>query len=241
MDEILKTEGGLRDDLITGAEAILANCFIDTADEATIRALEKWLGISLYSSRTLEERRRVVRAFFTGFGKVSATAIEETIRAYTGANVECRFEVFDENGNNKLFINFERGEEAALYYSDITFLLSRMIPAHIDFTATVTYRFPVAVTQRRTFYKYGYDLSGTKPETVLIAAIHTVEAATEENATKVLMNYRQARASGTDSEAGHCPQTTTLAHHDVIDAATEASPFNSSVDYIPCGTIAAHS
>ncbi len=199
MTEILKTEGGLLDDTIDGAKAMLANLFIDTADEPTIRALEKWIGISLYTSRTLEERRRFVRAFFTGFGTVSATAIEETIRAYTGADVKCRFEPFDETGNNRLYIYFDRGEETTLYYSDIIQILDRMIPAHITYTAYVTYRYPVGVERKRVYYRYGYEFAGTKPETVLLAA-----------------NLE-------------------------IDAVTEATPIRYDVDYIPCGTIAAHS
>ena len=99
MVEILKAEGRLLDDEITGAATMFDNLFIDTADEPTIRALERWIGISLYSTRTLDERRRFVRAFFTGFGRVSASGIEETIRAYTGAETECRFEPFDSAGN----------------------------------------------------------------------------------------------------------------------------------------------
>lgn len=179
MVEILKTEGGLIDDVISGAEQIQKNLYIDTADEATIRALERFIGISLYSSRTLDERRRFVRAFFTGFGRVSATGIEETIRAYTGAEVECRFEPFDEAGNNKLYIDFERGDVETLYYSDIMQILSRMIPAHIEYRAALTYIFPIGIERNRKHYKVNYDLAGTKPETVLLAAIHDVDSATE--------------------------------------------------------------
>ena len=241
MVEILKTEGRLLDESIEGAMLMMKNLFVDTADEDTIRALERYLGISLYSTRTLEERRRIVRAFFTGFGKVSATSITETIRAYTGAEVECRFEPFDEAGNNRLYIYFSRGEEATLYYSDIIQILSRMIPAHIVYTAVVAYRFPVGVKYKRTLYKYGYDFSGTKPETILVGALHEVDAVTKTDGMKVLMNYHQAANAGLDPGSGRYPQTALLADHDIVDTATEVSPLSSGVDYIPCGTLAAHS
>lgn len=199
MVEILKAEGGVFDDAITGAATMFDNLFIDTADETTIRALERFIGINLYSSRTLDERRRFVRAFFTGFGRVSASGIAETIRAYTGAETECRFEPFDSEGNNKLYIDFQRGDEETLYYSDIIQILSRMIPAHIEYRAALTYRFPLGVERSRKHYIFGYEFAGTKPESVLIGALHEV------------------------------------------DSATEPSPLRGVTDYIPCGTINAHS
>lgn len=241
MDAILRAQGGLLDGVLEGAEHTLSNFFIDEADEATIKKLEQWLDISLYASHTLEERRRLVKSFFVGMGKISGTTIADMIRAYTGADTYCEFLPFDEAGNNRLYINFDRGDAAVLYWSDIAQILARRIPAHIEYRAAVTYRFPVGIERRRSPYKYGYDFAGVKPETVLLAALHEVDAVTTETTTKALMNYQQARSAGVDAEAGHYPQTTTLARHDVIDAATEASPLSSGVDYIPCGTIAARS
>lgn len=241
MDAILRAHGGLADDLLDGAEHTLSNFFIDEMDEATIRSLEKWLDISLTASRTLEERRRLVKSFFIGMGKISATAIAEMIRAYTGADTYCEFLPFDENGNNRLYINFDRGDVDILYWSDIMQLLKRRIPAHIEYRAAVVLRFPIGVERGRSHVKYGYDFAGTKPETVMIASIHDVDAVTDPDRTNALMNYQRARSGGADPEAGLYPQIGTRAHIDVIDAATEAMPLNSGIDYIPCGTMNAHS
>lgn len=129
----------------TEIEQTYLNCFIEYADEETIKKLEDFLDIRLNKSRTLEERRRLVKSYFIGFGKVSATMLKEMIQSYTGAEVECKFEPFDEAGNNMLYLNFQRGKEPTLYMSDINLLLSKKIPAHIKWRAAVTYRFPIGI------------------------------------------------------------------------------------------------
>jgi hypothetical protein len=188
--------------------------------------------------RSLEERRRFTKSFFAGQGKVSQTRIAEMIRAYTGADTVCKFEPFDEYGNNRLDVEFERGSEDVIYISDIYTLLAKMLPAHIEYRPTMTYRFPVGVKRKQNKnYRYTYDLSGTKPETVLIAQIMGTEAATSHEISKAVIGYRISAESGTEAQSGLYPQYSTLAHNDVINAAAGVNATGCSVDYAPCGTL----
>lgn len=168
MVEILKAHGAVFGEMEENIEQTYLNCFIDHADEETITKLEKFLMIGLNKSRTLEERRRLVKSYFVGFGKVSASMLEEMITSYTNAPVKSRFEPFDEKKNNRLYIEFERGKESTLYMSDIMLLLSKKLPAHIDYQAAVVYKFSVGIGRKRNYYRHCYELSGTKPDTALI-------------------------------------------------------------------------
>ncbi len=139
MVEILKAQGKLADKLEGSVEQIVANAYIDTADAATISRLEKFIGIKLQKVGTLEERRRIVKSYFVGAGKVSASMIKDMIHAYTNAGVNIRFEAADAAGNNKLYIDFDRGIEENVYLDDIQTLVSAKIPAHIDFELNMRY------------------------------------------------------------------------------------------------------
>lgn len=237
MVEILKANGRVFDRMEGDIEQTYLNCFIEYADEETIKKLEDFLDIRLNKSRTLEERRRLVKSYFIGFGKVSATMLKEMIQSYTGAEVECKFEPFDETGNNMLYLNFQRGKEPTLYMSDINLLLSKKIPAHIKWRAAVTYRFPIGIGKRRTHYPCSYEFCGTKPEPVLVASAHGIETVTAPGATNAVMTYKNSSEGGVTPEAGTTPNISTLAHNDAINAATEAAVTSCGVDYIPCGTI----
>lgn len=209
MVEILKAHGGVADELEANIEQTYLNSFIDYADEETIEQLEKFLMIGLNKSRTLEERRRLVKSYFVGFGKVSASMIAEMIQSYTGASVDIKFEPFDDEGNNMLYIHFQRGNEPTLYMSDINLLLSKKMPAHIQYQAAVTYHFPVGVGIRRRHYRYGYELCGTKPEIAMIGALHSRATVVGAQAAGGAIQYRQAAEEGTLT--GTTPEVSTLA------------------------------
>lgn len=134
MVEILKADGRLADDIEVGMETTLANCFIDTADEATISQWEQFLEIFLIRHRSLEERRNLIKSFMIGVGNISASTLCSIISAYTGSTVECKFEPADSEGNNKLFIIFDRGKHAEIYLADIGALILKKIPAHICYS-----------------------------------------------------------------------------------------------------------
>lgn len=207
MVEILKAHGQISDDMEANIEQTYLNSFIDYANEATITKLEKFLLIGLNKSRTIEERRRLVKSYFVGFGKVSASMLEEMITSYTNAPVKSRFEPFDEEGNNRLYIEFERGKEPTLYMSDIMLLLSKKLPAHIDYQAAVVYKFSVGIGRRRSYYRYGHDLTGTKPNTSLLGVNIVRDSVTEQEHHN---NMIQHRASSEEVAAGLYPDTALL-------------------------------
>lgn len=162
MRAILEAQGRLADGLEDSIEQVFANCFIDTADETTIRKLEEFLHLGLYKERSLEERRRLVKSLFVGSGKTSADMISEMIAAYTGARVTCAFEPFDEAGNNKLYIDFDRGTEKTLYMSDILSLIESRIPAHLAYRIAVCYTASIAINSEIFIGNNYYPLCGTR-------------------------------------------------------------------------------
>lgn len=239
MVEILKAHGRIADELEANIEQTYLNSFIDHADEETIAKLEKFLMIGLNKSRTLEERRRLVKSYFVGFGKVSASMLEEMIASYTGAEVNSRFEPSDEEGNNTLYIDFKRGEEPTLYIGDIYQLLSKKIPAHINWQAAVTYQFAVGVGVRRTHYKYGYELCGTKPEIALIGSLVAARSVVKANRQIYTSEYEKAAKEA--QEAGKRPTAATLGSANEINTAAGVKNTSYGVDYIYCGTRQAQS
>lgn len=229
MVEILKAHGRVADGIETNIEQTYLNCFIDYADEATIAQLEKFLNIGLNKSRTLEERRRLVKSYFVGFGKVSASMISEMIQSYTGAQVDIRFEPFDEAGNNMLYINFKRGDEPTLYMSDINLLLSKKIPAHIAYQAAVTYHYSVGVGIRRRHYRYGYDLCGTKPDIAMLGALFKRAAVAEARRSSYGTEHTQP--SEHDTLTGVKPDVATIASLQGAESVVEARVRKYTNDY----------
>lgn len=163
MNAVLEAEGGLADGLESGIERVFSDCFIDTADEQTINKLEKFLNIRTNKERSLEERRKIVKSMFVGSGKISAETISEVISTYTGTEVTCRFEPFDLAGNNRLYIDFYRGDESVIYMDDILYFLELRIPAHIEYRAAVNYSYTAVVHEPEQHdYQYDYLLCGTR-------------------------------------------------------------------------------
>jgi len=141
MNELLKTYGSLLDIIQKNIDVMLANNYIQTADETTITKFEKFLYINTDKTKSLEERRKFVLSFFIGFGRMSATKIKAVIKNYTNAEVDVQFKKADENGNNYLFVTCDRGMESNLKMYDIADILSRKIPAHIFLSVLIRYVF----------------------------------------------------------------------------------------------------
>lgn len=139
MCAILKAEGDIADKLEKNVEQVFSNAFIDTADAATVARLEAFLDLKLRKVGSIEERRRIVKSFFVGSGKTSGSMLKSMISAYTNAEVTVKFSPDANGGNNKLYIEFERGSEKDVYLDDIQELVSMKIPAHIEFTLNMTY------------------------------------------------------------------------------------------------------
>lgn len=136
--EIQKAAALILDRLIDAFQVCTDDSNIITASEKIISYYEKIIGIGYSSLRTIEERRRLVLAYYNIFGKVSATKIKNAIKFYTGADVEIRFTKKDEQGNYILEIDCVRGEISSLFLDDIALLCKKIIPAHLFFSFIVT-------------------------------------------------------------------------------------------------------
>jgi len=155
MQAVYKAEGDLLDDIKDGIEKVFGDCFIDSADEATIAKLEQFLNIHMHGERSLDDRRRLVKSYYVGAGKMSASLLSDMIGTYTGAKSQCRFEPCDIQGNNALYIDTERGAETSLYASDIMALVRAKLPAHIAYQLNVVYENECTVQNEIVF---GYPM-----------------------------------------------------------------------------------
>lgn len=140
MVAILKANGRLLDDAQDAIENIYKNGFIDSMDEAAIAELERFLYIRARSQRTLEERRRLIKSYIIGFGKISATLLSDMLQAYTGSPSIIKLEPFDDQRNNKLYISTSPQNDFFFFASDVLDILSKKVPAHIPFSFAFTYQ-----------------------------------------------------------------------------------------------------
>ena len=196
---IIQAEGAILDEFMKNAQAVFDDCFIDTMDEQTVSDLEDFLNIHLYKQRTLEERKRLLKTFFVGHGKLSADLIKQTVSAYTGTDVEVYFLPISrtpgaaeyEPGDNRLYINYLRGTEEFFYLNDIDALLSRLVPAHLSYQSSLTYRFSVCTSPRRKKYIKDFDFAGTIPEISTLGLSGRTDAVVDSSSGLVYRsNYR---------------------------------------------------
>ena len=160
MVEILKAQGRLADDMQSSIEQVFSNQFIDSADENVISSYEKIIGIISDPSKSIGERRRLVKARLIGSGKISASVISDMIKTYTGGDVKCSFEPFDAEENNKLYINAERGDSTRIDWHEIKNLLDEKLPAHIEYELSLIIEAPMFLFFDREFYSTDLPLCG---------------------------------------------------------------------------------
>lgn len=139
MVAILKAKGAMLDDAKAQIEQNYLNNFIEYMDEAAIADLEEFLEIHNDGTKTLDERKKIIKPYFAGFGRISSTTIKEMIAAYSDATADVRLEPFDEAGNNMLYIDLTCGQGATVLINDILNMLSKKIPAHIMYRLFLRY------------------------------------------------------------------------------------------------------
>lgn len=139
MVAILNAQGKLLDDAKAHIEQNYLNNFIEYMDEAAITDLENFLKIHNDDAKTLDERKKIIKPYFAGFGRISSTTIKEMIAAYSDATADVRLEPFDEAGNNMLYIDLTCGQGATVLINDIMNMLSKKIPAHIMYRLFLRY------------------------------------------------------------------------------------------------------
>ena len=102
----------------------------------------------------------------------------------------------------------------------INLLLSKKIPAHIQYQAAVTYHFPVGVGIRRRHYRYGYELCGTKPDIAMLGALFKRAAVTEARQSSYGTEHTQP--SEQDTFTGVKPDIATIASLQAVESVVEA-------------------
>lgn len=133
MVAILNAQGKLLDDAKIQIEQNYLNNFIKYMDEAAIEDLENFLQIHNDGTKTLDERKKIIKPYFAGFGRISSSSIKEMISAYTDATVDIRLEPFDAAKNNMLYIDLTCGQNTIVPIKNILDMLSKKIPAHLAF------------------------------------------------------------------------------------------------------------
>lgn len=121
-DANLRFAGKTIDLMALSLEDWCLNQFIDTMSEETLSRMEAFYYLD-NSSRTLDERRRLLKAAQLGSGKMDVDRIKRIISVY--ANVDCTVEFIHE-----LTITLDAGDKI-VNFGDFTNILGKQMPAHI--------------------------------------------------------------------------------------------------------------
>lgn len=121
-DVNLRFAGKTIDLMALSLEDWCLNQFIDTMSEETLSRMEAFYYLD-NSSRTLDERRRLLKAAQLGSGKMDVDRIKRIISVY--ANVDCTVEFIHE-----MTITLDAGDKI-VNFGDFTSILGKQMPAHI--------------------------------------------------------------------------------------------------------------
>ena len=165
-------------------------------DEAAISDLEEFLEIHNDGTKTLDERKKIVKPYFAGFGRISSTTIKEMIAAYSDATADVRLEPFDEAGNNMLYIDLTCGQGATVLINDVLNMLSKKIPAHIMYRLFLRYTSSAA----HSYIGAGYHGTAQRVAVPIVGKLCPRELLSTTYAKAGLWGIRQqeaARIAGT--------------------------------------------
>lgn len=131
MDALWHTWGVLLDRLQADIQHVLDNYFVTSCDEDTIAFWEKFIGIHMESTLTIEQRRRFLITLFSGFGKCSKSKIQQLFRKLTGTEADVEFSIIDEQLNQALSVWVDIQNSANWNPGDVNYILDRVVPAHL--------------------------------------------------------------------------------------------------------------
>ena len=121
-DANLRYAGKTIDQMAVALEEWCRNQFIDTMTEETLSRMEAFY-YQDNSSRTLDERRRLLKAAQLGSGKMCVDRIKRIISVY--ANVDCKVKFIHE-----MTITLDAGDKI-INFGDFTNILGKQMPGHI--------------------------------------------------------------------------------------------------------------
>lgn len=122
-DANLRFAGMTNDQMAQALEYWCRNMFVDTMSEEMLSRMEVFFHLD-NTGRTLDERRRLVKAAQLGSGKMDEDRIKRIIRVYAG--VECEIEFL-----NELNITLHSGDKM-IRFTDFTEIIGRQLPAHLS-------------------------------------------------------------------------------------------------------------
>jgi hypothetical protein len=107
---------------------------------------------------SLEERRRIVSAYYSGAGHLSQSVILALVKAYTGQDGE----VYWRDGT--LCIEFSNNDCTFVSIGKLQKVIKRRIPAHIPFQTRCTCDVSLGIHSQIEIWKKRFTQAGTKPK-----------------------------------------------------------------------------
>ena len=200
MDANYRFAGWTLDLMAYWLERIVNNQFPAYADEDTLRMLERLMGIEYDGPVTLEERRRIVSAYYSGTGHMSRSVIKMLVKAYTGQECDVYWDGLI------LIIDFENRDNVALSLGILQKILHRRMPAHIAFQLRCKCTVHLQLGTSRRAWPVVYPMCGTRPKTSTGLRIAETDV---EITTKAKAYELTAPRAGASGEAGQYPKTST--------------------------------
>ena len=135
MQAILRAHGDVLNEVEDNIDKAYNNAFVDRADEETITELERFYWIATDRTLPLDERKRIIKSYMIGSGKISGTRIKEMIKTFVNATeTDVDFKQYDEHGNHALFLKMVTEEDITRLLPPLRVLLRNKIPAHLYYT-----------------------------------------------------------------------------------------------------------
>lgn len=152
MDANYKYAGWTLDLMAYWLERIINNEFPAYADEKTIVMWERVLMIERDPAMSLEERRRIVKAYLAGPGKMSRSTIKALAVAYTGQDCDVYWV------GERLRVQFDIGEGITISVATLRKILRRRLPAHISYVVNERVIIPLDGREVERFLLKNIDL-----------------------------------------------------------------------------------
>lgn len=210
MDAVYMFEGWLLDIMAKKMEQEVKNLFPSQADDSTLFEYEKLFGIEHDVEISIEDRRRIVEAYYAGIGHLSRSAILQLIKTYTGheGNVQ-----WGEGG--VLLITFNNDDSVFVSLGILQKIIERRIPAHIPFQTRCTCTVRLGIRANIDVWNKRFILAGTVPK-VNVGLNIAREKMILKTAAKAVA--KEFPISGSSGSAGTYPVTNKglgIAHQEI--------------------------
>ncbi len=130
-DANLQFAGKTVDEMALSLEKWCLNMFIDTMDEEALSRMEVFYYLADNKTKSLSERRRLLKATQLGSGKIGRDRIGRIVESYTGV-----YPTFEFVHALKIMAGFN--DEYVLAQSDLIKIIRKNLPAHIAFLTIFT-------------------------------------------------------------------------------------------------------